>query len=120
MTRGVTTQVPHDLIEMASIEQHVRIGSELEFKDRWIQLLNLAELLDERLEIIHYLEAFPVRDVGSTHPQHVVHHPFETVRIFLNNCDQTPDGIIERRFLLEQFCRMADRTQRIANFVRDV
>src|SRR5215216_4421332 len=83
------------------------------------ELFDLAELLDESLQIIDQIEALAMDAVAALQSQHVVDHAVETQTVFLDDRREALDGVVDRGLLLQELCGVANRTEGIADLVCD-
>ena len=120
MPQRIAAKVPHDLVQVAVVERHLGLGIQLQPDDSPRYLLGLAELIGELVQEFADLEHLAMRAVTAVQLQDVLHHAVETLGVVVNDGEQPGYGIAHHRLFLQQFGGVADRRQRVPDFVRHV
>src|SRR5262249_32416751 len=102
VAQRVATQIPHDLVEVAAVEEDLGVIDELDGEDSGVGLLDLGELLDERLQKIDQPEALAARALAAIQAQYVVHHAIEPLAVLADDGKEPPRGVVYRRLLLHE------------------
>src|SRR5690606_11020199 len=68
MSQGIAAQVPHDLVEVAAIEQHLGLRRQFDREDAGIDFLDLRELFHKPAQKIDQPEALAMRALAPVQP----------------------------------------------------
>ena len=119
MTPRIAGKIPQYLIEVATIKYETFRSLNLKREHVCGNLFIGAEITHKLFEVRLGVNRFRMGAIPAIQIQNFLHHPVQTMRIFLNDRQQTLIFGAAPTFFVQQFGRMVNARKRIADFVGD-
>ena len=119
MLPGVAHQVPHDLVEMAAIEDDQQLARRLDGDASGRDAFRLRDFVEQRLQEVGEYDDLRLLPVAPVELQHFADDAVDALGVVADHRQQALALGRHRAVLFEQLRGLVDRGQRIAHFVCD-
>src|SRR6266545_4263084 len=119
MLPRVAHQVPNDLIQVATIEDHQQVVGNLHDDAARRNRLGLNDLVDQRGHELDHGHDFGLLAVAAVQLQYFADDAVDALGVVANHREQSLAFRRDRAVFLEELSGLVDRGQRVAHLVRD-